>query len=502
MRIGLVGPSYTARSTAVADEETINWYIETVESQGAVVPSKSYGGSTAKSVAAMFGTPGLLAFLSSAPPNAGPVRGMIAAKLSPNDAVDNAWAVIGSQFGVVNSGGHFTAVGTVISDGQPVSMALNSFQILIVGAGHAYCYTISTATLLDVTTLLAGTPIQCQQSDGYFIVTFLDTNKFQMSQILDGTTWPGLLVNEVNVFPENIQSIIVNHRELWVMGSQHIQPYQNTGSAEVFDVIPGTLIEKGCAATFCPARLDNSVFWIDEDERGGRSAWRSNGYTPQRISTHAVETDLETYNTAQIATMTTYSYQDAGHIFWVLYIPASQWSWVYDVVEGLWHKRSSWNTVTGQAGPHFSQNHVYAYGKHLVGDWNSGNVWDMSMSYYDDNGTAIQRLRRSPTIIDEKKRIFHRGITLDFDTGLGPQPPLTDGNGNPRPPQVMLRWSDNRGKTWSNQHVAGCGMSGQYNTRVIFRRLGQSRGRVYEISVSDPIPWSLVDGYLVAEPSQ
>ena len=497
-RFGFVGGSYTARSTAVADEECINFYPETVESQGSIVASKSYGGSTAKSVISLFGTPGLLKYTDAI--LAGPVRGSIAAKLSPNNSASEAWAVIGTEFGFVNSNGHFTPLAAVISDGQPVSMALNTYQILIVGAGHAYCYTIATNTILDVTTLLAGIPIQCQQSDGYFIVTFLNTNKFQMSQILDGTTWPGLLVNEVNVFPENIQSIIVNHRELWVMGSQHIQPYQNTGSAEVFDVIPGTLIEKGCAATFCPCRLDNSVFWIDEDERGGRSAWRSNGYTPQRISTHAVETDLNSYNTAQIATMTTYAYQPDGHIFWVWYIPASQWSWVYDVVEGLWHKRSSWNSATGLAGPHFSQNHIYAYGKHLVGDWNSGNIYEMSLNYFDDNGTAIQRTRRAPTIGDEMKRIFHSSLTIDFDTGLGPQPALVDGNGNPREPQAMLRWSNNRGKTWSNQYAKNCGFAGEYKTRAIWRRLGQSRYRVYELTVSDPIPWTIVDAYLETLP--
>jgi hypothetical protein len=170
-----------------------------------------------------------------------------------------------------------------------------------------------------------------------------------MSGILDGATWPGLQVNAVSVFPENIVAIEVNHRELWVFGARHAQPYQDTGSDEIFDVIGGALIEKGCGATFAPCLLDNSVFWIDEDDRGGRTAWRAQGYTPQRISTHAVETDLATY--ASISGMTTYAYQDGGHLFWVLYVPGAQWSWVYDVAEGLWHKRAEWivSSLTGSA---------------------------------------------------------------------------------------------------------------------------------------------------------
>jgi hypothetical protein len=122
----------------------------------------------------------------------------------------------------------------------------------------------------------------------------------------------------------------------------------------------------------------------------------------------------------------------------------------------------------------------------------------MSLSNLDDNGQAIRRLRRSPTLNNEMEWAYHAQLIVDFATGLGPQPPLKDGNGNDRPPQAMLRWSDNRGSTWSNQHIADCGFAGEYNTRVIWRRLGRSRYRVYEVSVSDPIPWSITDAYLKA----
>lgn len=355
--------------------------------------------------------------------------------------------------------------------------------------------------LLIPVAVLNGVPIKVEYSDSYFILIFAESNRFQMSQVLDGTTWPGLLVNEVEVFADNISSILCNHREPWIFGQLHSQPYQDTGSAEIFDVIPGTLIEKGCAATYVPCRLDNSVFWVDQDERGALSAWRSNGYTPVRISTYAVETDLGTNPLAAIRGMVSYAYVDAGHIFWVIYVPASKWSWCYDVTEALWHKRASWNTQTGTWGAHYSWNHAYAFGMHLVGDWNSGNLYLMSMTNLVDTLTPdtpslIHRMRRSPTVLDEMEWVQHSQLVIDFDTGLGPQPPLLDGNGNPRPPQAVLRFSDNRGKTWSNQHVQGCGFAGQFQARAIWRRLGRSRYRVYELTVTDPIPWIVVDAYL------
>lgn len=481
-KFGFVGPSYTAKSNVVADEECINIFAETNETPGAQT-QRSY-----------FGTPGLDIFTTFAD---GPVRGQCWTGVRQFTASsDTLYEVFADKTQTVRMDGILDTFG------GPVSIAASNIELLIVAGGRAYCYELAGNTYTDVTALLAGTPVKVKYSDGYFIVMFADSNKFQISAILDGTTWPGIQVNAVSVFPENIVSIEVSHRELWVIGQLHAQPYQDTGTDEIFDVISGALMETGGAATFGIDLVDNTIFWISEDARGARQAWRANGYTPQRVSTHAVETALSSYG--DISGMVSYSYQDGGHLFWVLYIPNTDCTWVFDVAENLWHKRAEWKAATGTFGPHRSWNHTYAFGKHLVGDWKTGNLWEMKLpfgsggvySFVTDNGATIRRLRRSPTVVDEMQWIVHADMTVDFATGLGPQPPLLDGDGNPRPPQAMLRWSDDRGSTWSNEHIASIGFAGQYTTRTIWRRLGRSRYRVYEMTVSDPIPVVIVDAYL------
>jgi hypothetical protein len=487
MKIGFVGGSYTSRSTAVADEECINFFYETTETISPKM-QKQYDGTPMMAQytqpGALFWTPGLKTF--AALPET-PVRGQIFTGT-------RMFAVAGASLYEVMSDGTNVNLGAVAADQSPASLAFSNIELLIVSGGHAYDFNFATNLLTEVTGQLEGIPQQVEYSDGYFIVSLGGTNKFQISNILDGTTWQGIFVNAVSVFPENIVSIKVNHRELWVFGSQHCQPYQDTGSSSIFDPIPGALMETGSAAILGPCLLDNSVFWIDESVRGGRSAWRANGYTPQRISTYAVETDLATY--ADISGMVTYAYQDQGHTFWTIYIPGAQWTWCYDVAEGIWHKRAAWNAGTASFGPHKSWNHVYAWGMNLVGDWSTGNIYEMSTKYLDENGTDIRRLRRSPTIENEMDWIYHQELTVDFDTGLGLQPPLLDGDNAPRAPYAMLRWSDDRGKTWSNVHMIECGFAGQYDTRVVWRRLGRSRYRVYELSVTDPIPWVIVGANL------
>lgn len=538
-RFGFVGPSYTVQSGALADSECINWFAETNEDGPPAVSGTQYGGTYSAALRSYLGTPGLAVFATFVN---GPVRNSIRVN-------DLCFAVSDTQLYQVNSDGTVVNLGYVYTDGKAVSLAFNSLQLLIVSALHAFCYTITAGTwvantvyelgtvivdaaghiqtvtvagtsggtepafsdtggtitdgptlvwqdgglrLLEVTAQLAGAPVQCDCTDTYFMVMFYQSNKFQISQVLDGTTWPGQLVNEVSVFADNITGLMVNHRELWIFGNKRTQPYQDSGSTEVFDVIQGALIETGLAATFSLTRVDNSIFWIGQDERGALMAWRSNGYTPSRISTHAVEVWLS--QQASIANLVAYSYQDRGHLFWVLYVPNSDCNWVFDVGENLWHKRAAW--VNGVYQSHWSWNHSYCFGKHLVGDWNTGNLYAMSFDNLTDNGTNIRRLRRAPTITNEKEWIYHSQLTVDFQTGVGPQPPLLDGDGNPREPQAALRWSDSRGETWSSQHIRGLGFAGEYSKRVFWMRLGRSRNRIYELVVSDPVIANIVDSYL------
>ena len=484
MKFQLIGPSYTAQSNAVADEECINWYPESIETPGAQT-KWSY-----------FRTPGL-----GGGPNSVTGTGPI-----------NDLCTVGAHFFAVFGGtlreydpadlGDAVASHPIQTDGNRASMVASNTQLLIVSAGRAYCLTFADSTLIEVTGQLAGVPIKAEYNDAYFVVSFKNSNKYQYSALEDGTSWPGINVNAVSVFADNIVSIICDHRELWVFGSQHCQPYQDTGSSEVFDVIPGALIETGAAGTFAVNRIDNTKFWVHQDERGARQVWRASGYTPQRVSTFAVENDLASYSVDQISGASSYAYQDAGHLFWVLYVPGSSWSWAYDVAEQAWHKRAMWNPNTAQWGAHWSWNHAYCGGKHIVGVWNRPYLYEMSRSILTDETTGddqvqnIRRYRRSPTLVDEMQWIYFSNLTLDFATGVGPQPPLTDGDGNPREPQVMVRWSDDRGQNWSNEHILGLGFAGQYKTRVIIWRLGRSRYRVWEVSVTDPVDITLIEGYL------
>ena len=510
-RFGFCGPSYTSQSPNVSADRTMNWYHEQIESPNA------------KSPASLYPTPGLVVFANL---GAVPVYAL-------EYFIGRLFAISGSNLWELFPDGSSVSRGTIpVPGGGFVSTApggaAGAEQILICAGGNAYVFALATNTLTNITASLAKpSPDIAGFTDGYFIVHFANTDVFQTSALEDATTWSGLDVNEVSVFPGHVTGMLVDHRELWLWGTRQSQVYYNSGAANnPFTPIPGAFIEHGLAAVASPVKLDNSVFWLGLDERGQGMAWRAQGYMPARVSNHAVEYAWSKY--PRIDDAISYAYQDQGHSFWVLYFPSigdpslgTGATWVFDAATAQWHERGYWNQQTdivvgmgGTYSAHRSRCHAYAFGKHLVGDWASGNIYDMNLAYQDDIGNPIRRLRRAPHISSEQEWIFHHQMQVDLEPALGMVPagpsgygmgpyggiPYGAGNTLYRTPEISLRWSDDATKTWSNDHLASAGATGEYRTRVIWRRLGRSRDRIYELVATDAVPYRVCDAYLLATP--
>lgn len=486
MRFGFCYGTYTSQSLNADCQRCMNFYPETVES------------GMGKGPLALYPTPGLTLFATTA----APVRGGI-------DINGRAFFAGGSYFWEVMADGTAVNRGNIGNDGNPVSMATNGTagnQVALVSAGNLYVFDLKADTLTGAIQGLQGIPLQILFCDGYGVLPLKNTNKFQLSNLEDFTTWNPISVQQVEVFPENIGGIVQAFRQLWIYGENgHCQVYYNSGANAYtpFDVISGAFMEEGLHAPNSLAVADNAPFWLGSYVTGGPIAWRANGYTPSRISNFAVETAWGTYPT-QGRDAIGFAYVDQGHTFYVLRFPSANngngATWVYDVATQQWHERGYWNEEMGVWQAALAGCHVYAFNQHLAGDWQSGNIYVMSVYTYTDNGHPIKRFRRAPHISTEQARIFHDFMQIDLNVGDGPQPPLLDGAGNPRGPQVMLRWSDDGAQTWSNEYWATAGQAGHYRTRVYWNRLGRARDRVYEMSVSDPVPWRVIDAYLKGRP--
>lgn len=131
----------------------------------------------------------------------------------------------------------------------------------------------------------------------------------------------------------------------------------------------------------------------------------------------------------------------------------------------------------------------------LVGDYQSGQIHQMSRAFFTDAGGVLRCQRRAPHIWEKakRKRIFHGSMQIEFTPGVG----LQSGQGSS--PQAMLRWSDDGGFKWSNEHWTSIGAAGATRNRALWRRLGHSRDRIYELNYSDPTVRDIIGVTLFAE---
>lgn len=370
-----------------------------------------------------------------------------------------AFVICGSDFDEIFSNGTFTTWGQVANDSLIATMAATPQQILIASAGTAYVFDLMTNTLTAIPGVTFPGPVsQAAVCDGFFLLTIENTKEFFVSGALDATDWATNGSAIVSVFADNIVSMLVHDREIHFWSDRERTVYYDSGNIFPFDVIPGTTIQAGSAAKSSPARLDDRVLWLNADDNGNATVKMGIGYTPQRISTHALEFAMQGY--ARVDDAVGYTYQDQGHSFYVLYFPTPSKTWVYDATISAmigvqcWHEREFYLASTGGSQAHKSQCHMFAFGKHLVGDWSSGKVYQMQIptlsgsawTFADDNGNPIRRIRRAPHISKEQKRLYISELRVYVETGLGPIPPLSDPA--PYPNFIVLAESGNPSNSW------------------------------------------------------
>jgi len=460
MKIPFLGASYTSRSKSLASQETLNLYIE---------PNESGQGEAA----ALYGTPGTRLLVTM--PNSGGIRGLHAP--ASGDAIVVQYDKV---YRLKHSTWTYTVcTGTMLLNSGTVSIADNGTTAVIVDGLYGYVLDLTTNVLTQITDPAFYGADKVGYLDGYYVFNKPNTQQFYISS-LAGTSFDALDFASAEGATDNLISLLVDHRELWLFGDTSTEVFSNTGNADFpIERIGGAFLEHGCVAKFSPAKLDNTVFWLGKDSNGAGTVWRAAGYTPQRVSTHAIEYAIASY--ARMDDAISYTYQQEGHAFYVLSFPTANKTWCYDAATGAWHERAYRNPTTGDLERHRSNNHIYFGSTNVVGDYANGNVYALDLNYYSDNGSPMLSRRAAAVLYADGKRQFFKALQIEMEEGIG----LTTGQGSD--PQAVLDWSDDNGKTWSNEHWATIGALGKYGTGIKWNRLGAGRDRVFRVSITDPI---------------
>jgi hypothetical protein len=478
MQTPILGAAYVARSINAADNRCVNLFPEMTPDNG-------------QTAAFLNRAPGL-EFLQTV--GTGPIRALWAHQTNGSDF----YVVSGGEVYKLNSmTGAPTLLGTVSGTG-PVSIADNGTQIFFACNPDSYIYNEVTNVFAQITDPDFPGAVTVGYLDGYFVFNEPNSQRVWVTSLLDGLSVDPLDFASAEGSPDGLVGLIVDHREAWLFGTDSVEVWYDAGLPDFpLTRIQGAFNEIGCVAAFSIAKLDNGLFWLGTDARGQGIVYRANGYTGQRISTHAIEYAIAQYG--NISDAIAYTYQQEGHAFYVLTFPSGDATWVYDVSTQAWHERAGWDN--GVFVRHRSNCQCNFGGNIIVGDYENGNIYQFSLDIYADNG-GIQKWLRSwralPTGQNNLKRTAHHSLQLNCESGVG----LNDGQGSD--PQAMLRWSDDGGHTWSNEHWSPMGKIGAYYQRVFWRRLGMTlklRDRVYEVSGTDPVKIAIMGAELILSPT-
>lgn len=476
---GFVGPSARERSRIVCDDRLMNLFVE-----------KNSSG-TPKAPFTLYRTPGYQTWCNLA--TGLPVRCIYTLN-------GTAWAVSGgSLFQLpLTQGGSPTTLATGINnpDNSPVSMAGNGDggnQLVIAAAGILYCYDFVSGVLTQIPDISAT---QVTFMDGTFFALDPNTSTLFASANEDGSVWDPLDVFQRSSAADKILAFARVSTEIFAFGSQTTSPLYDAGLPD-FPLSQNTsvFIQRGIAAPWSLVAIDGTAIWLGMGADGSGTVYRMNGYTPQPISTPAVEYAIS--QMSQTADAEGLLYQEDGNLFYVLRFPVANATWVYDLSVGEWHERGEWNGTDYDQLPIRGQ--VYFNNVNLVGSSTTGLIYRQSLDYATetDGATGIRWERIAPHLCQELVRHTYHSLQIDAEVGVG----LSVASTNPdADPQVGLQWSNDGGQSFGNAHYASLGPVGAYSTRLIWRLLGQGRDRVFKLFGAAKVVTALTDAYLRVTP--
>lgn len=403
---------------------------------------------------------------------------------------DDLYAIIDNRFSKVvldlptNTITSITSLGTLNTSSGFAEMARNSDTICMIDGPNYYLFTPGTGVFRVGSSLNFVEASSVTSIDGYFLFSQAGTAVMFHTELSDPDVIDGLNFATAETKPDRLVKLTQNSGELWAFGESSVEIWYDAANPQAFAFSPrrGAVVNQGCAAGNSVTQFNNTLVWLDNR----RKIVMANGYNLERISTDPIEVEIRRYDRVDDAVFFSYNFE--GHEFLVCEFPSADVTWSFDAQTALWHERTS--IVNNVSRRYLAQLNVSYQGADLVSSWNSNGLYRLDSSVYTEDGQYIERMRTLQPITDENK---WRGISyfeVYTESGIG----LQEGQGSN--PLVELTVSKDGGHTYGVPLQASIGRIGKYKTRLKWNRLGTSRNWIFKLRITDPVPITLMNGYI------
>lgn len=333
-------------------------------------------------------------------------------------------------------------------------------------------------------------------SQGYFIYSQNDTADMQSSALNDAEDWDAADVASAEARPDKIKALAVNKGELWALGEDTIEIWENTAEPTGFPFTfkQGCAIDIGLMSRDSLAYIDNSLIFLDNRGYVVQSATSeyivntSSTYQLNILSTNAMHAEFSTYS--NLTSAIGFQFNDRGKLMYQINFPDDNKTWVCDVLLGKdgWHERNYHNPDTNRYDSHLAEFCCDYNGMLLVANQREGKIYHMSHDFYDDNGIPIESERTFGPFNQESELTEVSEIVLRCQTGTNP--PSGDGSLI----YITLQFSNDGGHTWSREIPRNMGSAGDYAKPIVWRPLGTGREWLFRFKVVAPVNWAIISG--------
>lgn len=383
---------------------------------------------------------------------------------------DALLAVVGTNLYSIAADGTVALIGDVDATDELTGID-RSTGLAVIVAGRKY-WTWDGTTLTDVTsgagTGLATEPTSVAYLGGYVILSQFDSRVFAWSNLAAPGTFNGLNFASAEITDDPIIRIIAFKDALYIFKATGFERWALTGLSgpDAFQRIGGAQEEPGLAAYGLITVFPNGFAFVASDGRTYVS-----GVGP--ISTPPVEVAIERLGPERL-----FYYEQRGHGFICIAFRDCP-AWCYDTATGEWHERD-------QGGADWQARATVK----LEGEWylgtDAGRVAKLTNACRDFGAPLVRRF--VSRTLDVSRRVRVSSIEA-FPRIMGD----VQGDGDTTEAKVTLRTSRD-GIQFGSPKDRGVGQTGAYETRLIWRELGQFRRATVELSLS-----ATVDVPLLAE---
>ncbi len=470
------GGSYQDKAPGNSSELTLNMYPEVTD------------GGNGKTNVKLINIPGTSEFVEISIDTGDFCRGLYAT------TTGKVYCVFGNTVYEVLNNGTKTTVGTISNTAVPIKFSDDGINVIFADGSTLYSILLADNTLSPISSNTVN-PTDVVWLDGRFYAINGKENLFYWSALGDGLTWTGTDTGAATAesSADVIRALAVVNGNLWLLGAASYEIWRtNTDPDFPVSRIGASPADVGVQAVYSVATIGDSLFFIGSSKAGKNIVFQAQGQSAKRISNHAIEEQLNKASTTTDAVG--WTYQENGHVFYVVNFLTFNRTFVYDVTSGMWHNRATNNPQTGVESYYPVQYAVFAFDQILVCGLREAKVLTLDSNVYTEyDGRYIIKERTGPIYWDDLKRIHMSMFQLDIEAGQGVQ------TGQGSDPKIMLQISRDGGYTWSNEIFTGLGKIGQYRWMAKWRRLGMTREAAFRVRYSEPTKFIILGAKLVVK---